>query len=166
MSDTTVSPTATMRRWQIGLVVVGLLLLVVGGITLANDVAPGNYVGILIWFAGALVIHDGIAAPIIFVVALLLRRGGRRIPFAVIAIVQGALVVAVITTLVALPQAVKKQIGTNSASILPLDYGVNLIGFYAGLAVVTGITIGAYLLVRSRRRTTTAVRSAQVRPGS
>lgn len=159
VSPSSVSPSAAMRRWQVGLVVAGLLLLVVGAIALFNDVAPSNYVGILIWFVGALVIHDGIAAPIIFVIALLLRRAGKRIPFAVIAIVQGALVVAVITTLVALPQALKKEIGTNNATILPLDYGVNLIGFYLGLAVVTAVTIAGYLLLRARRRKSAATPS-------
>ncbi|MCU1405510.1 MAG: hypothetical protein JWQ43_1813 [Glaciihabitans sp.] len=146
----------SIRAWRVALVAVGVALLVVGGITLINDVAPTQYLGILIWLAGALVLHDGIAAIIIFVIGLLLRRAGKRLPFAVIAIVQGALVVAVIATLVALPESIKKNLGTNSSSILPLDYGANLLWFYLGLAVVTAVTIVVFLRVHARRTKTSA----------
>ena len=106
--STTIAPTltrmATTRRWQIGLILFGIALLVIGAITLLNDVNPSSYVGIAIWLLGALVIHDGIAAFAIFGVSIVMRRAGRRIPLAVIAIVQAALVVAALFFVIVVPQ--------------------------------------------------------------
>jgi hypothetical protein len=142
-----------VQRWQVALIALGVGLLIVGGVVLLMDVNPARYLGIAAWFAGALIVHDGIAAMVVFGVSIILRRAGRRIPVAVIAILQGALVIAAIVTAVVVPEILKKQIGSANQTILPLDYGLHLVLFYAGLAVVTAVAIGAYLLVaRSRRR--------------
>ena len=142
--------TAT-RRWQVGLIAVGVLLLGIGGVVLLNDVSPARYLGIAVWFLGALVIHDGIAAMAVFGVSIVMRRAGRRIPLPVIAIIQGALVVAAIVAALVVPEILKKQIGTANPTILPLDYGLNLALFYAGLAVATAASIAVYL-ARARAR--------------
>jgi hypothetical protein len=152
MTTTIVRPSATVTRVRVVLGAFGIAMLVLGAVVLLQEVEPTNYVGILIWFVGALVIHDGILAPIIFGISLLMRKAGTRIPFVVLAIVQGALVLAAITTALFLPEAIKKHKGTNSSSILPLDYGTHLVGFYAVLVVVTGVVIAAYLVVRAKRR--------------
>ena len=101
-------PKTTVRRWQIGLVVFGLALLGVGGITLLNDVSPKRYLGIASWFIGALILHDGVGAMAVFGVSVILRKTGRRIPFVVLAIVQGALVIGAIVTALVLPEVIKK----------------------------------------------------------
>lgn len=150
---TTVKPPMTaVRRWQIGLVIVGLGLLGIGGITLLNDVNPTRYVGIATWFVGALILHDGVGALAVFGVSVALRKFGRSIPFAVLAIVQGALVIAAIFAAIVLPAIVKQAIGTANPTILPLEYGLNLGLFYAGLAVLTGLAIAIYLAVFARRQ--------------
>ena len=142
--------TAT-RRWQVGLIALGVLLLGIGGVVLLNDVSPSRYLGIAVWFLGALVIHDGIAAMAVFGVSIVMRRAGRRIPLPVIAIIQGALVVAAIVTALVVPEILKKSIGTANPTILPLDYGLNLALFYAGLAVATAASVVVYLVARRRR---------------
>ncbi len=144
------SMTAT-RRWQAGLILLGIALLVIGAITLLNDVAPKNYVGIAIWFLGALVIHDGIAAFAIFGVSILLRRASLTIPMVVIAIIQGALAIGAIVFVIVVPAMLKKDIGSANPSILPLYYGLNLVLFYAGLAVVTTVAIAGYLFLARRQ---------------
>ena len=143
--------TAT-RRWQSGLILFGIALLVVGAITLLNDVAPKDYIGIAIWFLGALVIHDGIASFAVFGVSVVMRRAGRKIPLAVIAIVQGALVIGAIFFVIVIPAMLKKDIGSANPSILPLDYGLNLIFFYVGLAVATAVAIAIYLVFARRQK--------------
>ena len=144
-----------IRRWQIGLIVLGLALLVVGGITLLNDVNPKRYIGIVIWFAGALVIHDGIIAFVVFGTNIVTRKtaGRLRVPLPAILIVQGALVIAGIMTLIVVPAALKKSIGTANPTLLPLDYGLHLLVFYGVLAVVTAVALGVYALVRRRQAT-------------
>jgi len=145
-------PKTTVRRWQIGLVVFGLALLGVGGITLLNDVSPKRYLGIASWFIGALILHDGVGAMAVFGVSVILRKTGRRIPFVVLAIVQGALVIGAIVTALVLPEVIKKAIGTANPTILPLDYGLNLVLFYAGLAVLTAAAIAIYLVLARRQK--------------
>ncbi len=147
MSTGTIAVAVT--RIRIALIVVGVLVIGLGGIVLLNDVNPARYLGIVLWFAGALVIHDGLIAPVVLGVHLLLRRAGRRIPVAVILIVQGALVVAALMTALVVPEILKQGIGSANPTILPLDYAGNLLRFYAGLALVTAASI-AVVLLRSR----------------
>lgn len=141
-----------VRRWQIGLVVFGVALLGVGGLVLLNDVKPERYLGIAAWFIGALIVHDGIAAMAVFGVSVIMRKAGRRIPLPVIAIIQGALVVGAIVTAIVIPEILKKAIGSANASILPLDYALNLGLFYAGLAVVTAAAIAVYAALARRQK--------------
>jgi hypothetical protein len=147
----TVAVSRGTRRVQQALVVIGVLLLALGGLVLLMDVAPKNYMGLLIWFGGALLLHDGILAPIIFGVSVLLRRAGKRIPIVVLLIIQGAVVVGAIATLLVVPEILKQGIGTGNATLLPLDYGVNLAWLYVGLTVATAVVVAVYLGVRSRR---------------
>lgn len=140
-----------MRRWQTGLVAVGLLLLALGGLVLVLDVGPSEFVGIAIWFAGAIILHDGILAPVVFVVSLMLRRAGKRIPLGALLIVQGAVVVGAMTALLVVPEQLKQAIGTANPTILPLNYGVNLVVFGAVLIAVTVLAVVVYLRrVRAR----------------
>jgi hypothetical protein len=143
-----------VRRWQIALIALGLALFVIGGITLLNDVNPKRYLGIVIWFAGALIIHDGIISFVVFGANIVLRKtGGRlRVPLPAILIVQGALVLAAIMTLIVVPAALKKSIGTANPTLLPLDYGLHLLVFYGVLAVVTAVALGGYAVLRRRSR--------------
>jgi hypothetical protein len=141
--------TVAVTRIRIALIVVGVLVIGLGGVVLLNDVNPARYLGIALWFAGALVIHDGLIAPVVLGVHLLLRRAGRRIPVAVILILQGALVVAALMTALVVPEILKQGIGSANPTILPLDYAGNLLRFYVGLALVTAASIAAVLL-RSR----------------
>lgn len=141
-----------VRRWQIGLLAFGLAFLALGAVVLLRDVEPTKYVGIAVWFLGALIIHDGIIAPIVFGIGLIMRRANRRIPFGVLIIVQAALVLGAIVTGIVVPEILKKGIGTANSTLLPLDYSANLVGFYAVLLVLTAAAIGFYLRVVARRQ--------------
>ena len=144
--------TAT-RRVQIVLVVVGVALLAVGGITLLNDVNPKRYIGLTSWLIGALIIHDGIIAPTVFVIILFFRRANKRIPVVFLLIVQGAIVIGSIIALLVVPEILKKAIGAANPTLLPLDYSTNLVVFLIGLAILTGIALGAYAaLSRAKAR--------------
>ena len=146
--------TPAQRRWQIGLIALGLLLLAIGGLVLLLDVDPQKYFGLVTWFAGALILHDGIIAMVVFGASVVMRKFGRRIhvPFAVIAILQGAIVVGAIIGGIVLPEILKKNIGTANPTLLPLAYGPHLVAFYVGLAVVTSLSIAVYYAVVARRR--------------
>lgn len=146
-----------MRILRIALALVGIGLLVVGGLVLLEDVAPTRYGGILLWLVGAIVIHDGVIAGLVIAVNLTLRKAGHRVPFGVLAIVQGAIVVGAIVSLIVFPQIVKQGIGTLNPTVLPLDYAANLVMFYAALVAVTAVAIVVHLRVTARiARTRTA----------
>jgi hypothetical protein len=136
--------------WRGLLIGGGVLLLLIGGATFLTDVPASRYPAIAAWLAGAIVLHDGVGAMLVFAVSVLLRRLEPRIPFIVIAIVQAAAVVAVIVTVIVLPEIVKKAIGTANPTILPLDYLAHLVWFYAGVGVVTAVSISVALAFVTR----------------
>lgn len=141
-----------IRRWRIGLILVGLGLMGIGGIVALTWLHSTQYPRVILWLVAALIVHDGIIAPAVFVVSLISRRLGERVPAVVIAIVQGALVIGGIFLLLFLPEVIKKAIGTNSSSILPLNYGLNLVLFYASLAILAAAAIAFYVRLFAKRQ--------------
>jgi uncharacterized membrane protein YhaH (DUF805 family) len=140
--------------WRLVLVVAGVGLLGFGGIVFLLDVNPSNYPGLAVWLAAAIVLHDGVAALAVFGATVLVRRA-HGIPFVVRAIVQGAAVVALVVTVLVLPEFLAIAMGPANPSVLPLDYAGNLLLFHAGLAGVTVVAIAVALTVRrSRDRST------------
>ena len=139
-----------VTRWRYALVAFGVAMLGLGGVVLLLLVDPAKYIGIAIWFLGALIIHDGIIAFVVFGVGLVMRRASKKIPFGVLVIVQAALVLGALMTAIVVPEILKKNIGTANPTILPLDYGPSLVIFYAVLFVVTGAAIALYLRFRRR----------------
>jgi hypothetical protein len=142
----------TIDRWRAGLIAFGVVLLVIAAVTLVNDVPPSRYLGLGVWLVGALVLHDGVVAMAIVAVSVIVRKIDRRVPFVAVLMVQGAVVVGAIVTVIVLPEVIKKSIGTANPSILPLDYLANLGLFFLGLTVVTGTLVAVYLLVARGRR--------------
>ncbi len=135
------------------LVLAGLALLLLGAVELIESVNPKRYLGLAGWLLLALVVHDGLISAITFGVAFGLRKGQRaqRIPGPVIAIVEGALVVISVFAIVVLPEVLKKSIGTNNPTILPLDYLTNLLLFWLGTAALAAVLIAGYY-ARARRQ--------------
>ena len=142
----------TVRNWRIGLILFGLALLATGAYVLTDEVNPKRYIGILTWFIGALILHDGIIAPAVFGLTLIFRRMQGRVPAVVIAIIQGALVIGGIITLIVVPEILKKWIGTLSSSILPQNYALHLGLFYVALFALTAVAIGIYVRLFARRQ--------------
>ncbi|MFB7343772.1 hypothetical protein [Streptomyces hydrogenans] len=117
----------------------GVLLI---GIGVRLVVAEPDPAGVLLWLAGALVLHDGILAPLVLAVGLLLVGRRRR------GTLRGALVVAGCLVLVTLPLLVRPGAPPNP-SALPLPYGRNLA---IVLAVVAAGATARVLVQRRRER--------------
>ena len=148
--ELTVAP--AVRKWRIALVVTGIVLLAIGGITLVVDVPFGRVIGVVPWLVGALVIHDVVSAGLVLAVSIAFRKTLFRLPIAVVLLIQGALVVGGLMSLIVIPAIVKKAVGTANPSVLPLDYATHLALFYAGLFVAT-------VIARCRITTPNSVRS-------
>ncbi|MYV65791.1 hypothetical protein GT043_07540 [Streptomyces sp. SID2131] len=133
-----------LLRYAVGGLGVGLIVL--GAWLVAAEPASGD---VLVWLAGALVVHDGLLAPLVLAVGLLIAGRSER------GLWRGALVIAGSVALVTLPLLLRPGPPPNP-SALPLPYGRNLV------IVLAAVAVGAVLprLVRlwrqrSQRRTGT-----------
>jgi hypothetical protein len=137
---------------RVAFVLVGIGFLGLGAWALVAQVEPAAWPGILLWMAGALVIHDGVIAPATALAALIARRAGRRVPYAAIAGVQAIVVTVLLVAAVAVPEILKQRIGSANATILPLDYSLNL-ALFCGVMLVIAVAIIVVPLVMARRKT-------------
>lgn len=131
--------TANVLRYGLG--VLGVALVGLGAWLVVAEPDP---LGVLVWLAGALVLHDGILAPLVLAVGLLLVGRRRR------GLWRGALLVAGSVVLVTLPLLVRPGAPPNP-SALPLPYPRNLAIVLAAVAVVTAST-AAVRAWRERRQ--------------
>ncbi|MCX4514316.1 hypothetical protein OHA27_29155 [Streptomyces sp. NBC_01619] len=96
---------------------------------------------VVIWLAGAVLLHDGLIAPAVLAVGLLLAALPAR------GVLRAALVVCGALTLIALPPLLRPGAPTNPTA-LPLDY---LRNWLLTLAVVVALAAAALLLPRAGR---------------
>jgi hypothetical protein len=141
-----------VRRWRIGLIVLGVAILLLSGYILLTTVKPTRYIGIVEWFVAAIIIHDALIAPIVFVAGVIMRRMGRRIPLAVLAIVQGGLVIGAVFTIVLVPEILAQRYAHLFETLLPFDYVRNLGVLWIGTLVLTAAAVVAYVVVSRFRR--------------
>ena len=130
---------------------VGAVLVGVGAGALVAGVPPRQWIGILIWMGGAIVLHDAIFAPLVLVGSRLLRRVGARVSWLQVAVVQVALVVGAAITLIAIPGIASQRIGARNPSVLVFPYALHLAVAWAAIGVVTAATVVAISLLRRRR---------------
>jgi hypothetical protein len=149
-SESSTSP--TIRRWRIGLLLFGLAVMGIGAVVALTWLHATQYPRVILWLVAALIVHDGIIAPSVFVISLIARRLSARVPAVIIAIVEGALVIAGIVTLLFVPEILKKTIGTNSSSILPQNYGLHLVVFYGVMAILVAAAVVFYVRLFASRQ--------------
>ncbi|MGW8361588.1 hypothetical protein ACWGK1_13580 [Streptomyces wedmorensis] len=123
-----------MLRYGVGCL--GLVLIGIGAWRVADQPDP---LGVVVWLAGAVVLHDGIIAPLVLAIGLLLVGRPER------GVLRGALVVAGSLVLIALPLLVRPGEPPNP-SALPLPYGRNLV------IVLSAVVVAAVAVILVRRR--------------
>ncbi|WP_378146251.1 hypothetical protein ACFJGV_01390 [Cnuibacter sp. UC19_7] len=134
------------------LIAVGAAAIALGAVVLASDQTVPQIVGVGAWLIAAIVIHDGVLAPVAFGVDVVLRRTGRRIRPVYLVVAQVAVVVGAVLTLVVAPEIRATTIGNPNPTVVPFDYGVRLAWMWAALAVLTALVCLAIALgSRSRR---------------
>ncbi|ARC56177.1 hypothetical protein AS850_03685 [Frondihabitans sp. 762G35] len=141
-----------MRATRIVFVTVGALGIVFGAWVMVDTVRPKSIWGLATWLIGAVIIHDAIIAPAVVAISIAMRRVGRRIPPAVIAIVQGAVVVGSVFTLVVVPEIIRKAKVPNNDTVLPFDYASRLVVLWAAIVVITALVVTVYLRRSSRQK--------------
>lgn len=130
-------------KTRISLGALGVLGILFGGIKLLLDHQKSDPIHLAIWLGGSAVINDAVLVPLVGLVGLAVARfvPGRIRPY-----VQGGLVVAALTTAVAIPLIYRRGTQPASKSLEQQNYLGNLALLVAGIAVVTaGLIIVSYL---------------------
>ena len=130
---------------------IGAVLVGVGAGALVAGVPPRQWIGILLWMGGAVVLHDAIFAPLVLVGSRLLRRVGARVSWVQVAVVQVALVLGAAITLIAIPGIASQGIGARNPSVLVFPYALHLAIAWAVIGVLTAITVVVIALRRRQR---------------
>ncbi|MFJ6783256.1 hypothetical protein [Streptomyces yangpuensis] len=105
----------------------GLLCAARGGWLLLQEPEPWR---IAVWLGGAVVVHDGFVAPLVFAVAALAAAAGLRLR----GVPRAALIVAGSLTAIALPPLLRPGPVANP-TVLPLDYLRNWLLAMAAVAL-------------------------------
>ena len=146
------APGPGMRVARAILIVLGAAGLAWGAWVMFDTVRIARLPGVALWVGAAIVVHDAVIAPVLFFAGVLLRRAGRRLAGTVVAVLQGAIVLGSIMTLIVVPEIVAQTQGRapQNPTLLPLDYGRNLAAFWVVIAVLaTAASVALY--VRARR---------------
>ena len=124
-----------MRTSRIALAVAGALLLTFGVFRLVTKLDSGDLLVLGVWLAAAVVLHDGLIAPITVGTGVALTRVSPRAR----RYLQGALVVGALITVIAIPLIGRQGTQPESKAILLRDYTTNLallLGMTGAVAVL------------------------------
>ncbi|MFE7183974.1 hypothetical protein [Streptomyces erythrochromogenes] len=102
---------------------------------------------IAVWLGGAVVVHDGFVAPLVFTVAALAAAAGARLR----GVPRAALIVAGSLTAIALPPLLRPA-GVANPTVLPLDYLRNWLLAMAAIALSTVLYAALRALARRAGR--------------
>ncbi|MFB7055301.1 hypothetical protein ACFCXT_19515 [Streptomyces vinaceus] len=123
----------------------GLVLMGLGGALLVQQPSP---LRIALWLAGAVVVHDGLIAPLVIAVAALTAALGLRLR----GVPRAALIVAGSVTAIALPPLLRPG-GAANPTVVPLDYLRNWLLTMAAIALAAALcTAARAALPRGTRR--------------
>jgi len=123
-------------RLRLPLGITGVLLALFGVFRLVTQIPPFPLVVLVLWLVGALVIHDGILSPIVVGVGWAVAR---VVPPRARRYLQGALIMAALVTVIAIPMIYRQASQPRSKSMLLQDFGLNLtllIGIIAALSLL------------------------------
>lgn len=142
------------QRLARGAVLAGGLALLGFGVAgfLGEPYLNGQRLSVLVWGAGAIVLHDGLWSPVLLLVgAVVVRRAPARVRGPVVA----GLMVAAALTVVGLPAVLREGQHNGNATLLPLPYLRNWLLSLLAVGVVLGGVVGVPPLRdrwRGRRR--------------
>ncbi len=111
-----------MLKYRIALAVPGAALLVFGIFRLVTQLQGSDLLALALWLGAAVALHDGLVAPVTVGTGLLLTR----VPPRPRRYLQGALLVAALITVIAIPLIEREGTQPRSKAILLRDYAGNL----------------------------------------
>ncbi len=139
----------------------GILLMLVGAYQLVTTQRIDQLFGLALWMLGAIVLHDGILSPIVLFANVLLKRTGRRMPWSVLVVIQIAVVIGSVLTLMVVPEIAGQLRGPANPTILTGDYALRLAVMW-GVLLVPAAIISGVLIRRGRPRVDDSIERAAV----
>jgi len=139
-----------MIRLRILIGAAGAALIGLGGLYLVQDLRWAQLVGLVVWLAAAVVLHDAILVPVVTVLDVVLRRSARRLPPVVVTIVEAGFAVGALMTALVMPELVAQARGTRNPTVVPGDYGLRLIALWGVIVLVVAV-LSAFSVRRARR---------------
>ena len=138
-----------MRPAQIVLFAGGAVFIGIGIISIGQELAFTQIVGLLVWLATAIVVHDAVLVPLLSVLNALVRRAGRRLPRVIVMVAEAGFVVGALITAVVIPELIAQQRGAVNPTVLPGDYASRLGFVWLGIALA--VTIFALIVLMRHR---------------
>ena len=135
---------------RVALIAIGVAGLVLGARTLLDTQRVDQVVGVAVFLLVAILVHDAILSPVVFVAGLLIRRAGRRVPPGAVVIVQAGVVVMAVMTLVVVPEIRARAVGNENPTILIADLAPRLALMWVATGVATAVVAALY--ARTRRQ--------------
>ena len=129
---------------------VGIALIGCGVVFFAIDLTVGEIAGVVVWLAGAVIVHDAVLVPVVTVVDAVLRRAGRRLPSAVVTVVELGLAVGALLTAMVVPELIAQARGPRNPTVVPGDYGQRLAVLWVAIVVLVALA-SAVIGWRARR---------------
>lgn len=126
-------------RWTTG--AAGAALLGYGVLGLLTDPQITDPLDVLVWSAGAVVIHDGLWMPLVLLAGAVTVRSPA---------VRAALAVAAAISVIAVPAVLRADQDHGNPSVLPLPYLRNWLLLLAAVAAATALAAG-WSAARRRR---------------
>jgi hypothetical protein len=126
-----------MRLIRAALIGLGLVPIGIGLYGLWNYYPTEQLIQIGKWLAIGVVLHDGVLVPLVLLVGGLIWWVSRRLPASVGRIVIGGLLLAGVVSLVAAPVVWREDAPSVNPTLLPQDYGNNLVWLLLIVATLT-----------------------------
>ncbi len=122
--------------------------------TVLPALSPSALLNLGIWFAAAIVLHDGVLAPAMNVTGAL--AGRLPVPRSAVLLVEGGILVGLLVSALAIPPLVTQRNGPANPTVVPQDYLANLAGFWVfdAAVMVAGLVLIGARARRSGARTT------------
>lgn len=150
-------PARAVRRVRTAVGVLGIAIAVFGGYVMLRNVAPASYLGLALWLAAAVALHDFVLVPLLSGLRAAAERAGRHLPGTAIRVGETGFLVGGAITILVVPEIYAKHLGTLNPTVLPGSYGQNLLLTW-GLLV--GVTVCAVAAITARQRRRVRPRSA------
>lgn len=131
-------------KTRIALIVAGLVLFAIGAYALVDQVPLEAFPNLILWLAAGVVVHDVVIAAVVATVGWAVSRA---VPARFRPTVQGGLIVAGVVAIMSIPVVIGAGRTPGNPSLLPLDYGRNLVI----VLVVIGALTALFSLVSLRK---------------